>query len=151
MEIKRSNNKGLFLAVLDTTHIFANTRALHLIEKLQMYFKLCLSIVSCNFFFSFYSQVEACQGDLSTLANVVTSLANFNKAKDLSQSSTELSIMESLSNGDASLSELPQDDQSSSEVTRYFHCLMVMAKNSCLDKTQCSKYLISTLEIWLMW
>ncbi|CAI9544252.1 unnamed protein product [Staurois parvus] len=53
-------------------------------------------------------QVEACQGDLSTLANVVTSLANLN---------------ESLSNGDASLSELPQDDQSSSEVTRNFTLL----------------------------
>ncbi|PIO28798.1 hypothetical protein AB205_0109010 [Aquarana catesbeiana] len=68
-------------------------------------------------------KVEACQGDLSTLANVVTSLANLNKTKDLSQSSTELSIMESLSNGDASLSELPQDDQSSSEVTRAFDTL----------------------------
>ncbi|XP_018418891.1 PREDICTED: nuclear receptor subfamily 2 group C member 1 isoform X2 [Nanorana parkeri] len=66
---------------------------------------------------------EACQGDLSTLANVVTSLANLNKSKDFSQSSTELSIMESLSNGDASLSELPQDDQSSSEVTRAFDTL----------------------------
>lgn len=70
-----------------------------------------------------HDKVEACQGDLSTLANVVTSLANLNKTKDLSQSSTELSIMESLSNGDASLSELPQDDQSSSEVTRAFDTL----------------------------
>ncbi|XP_077326443.1 nuclear receptor subfamily 2 group C member 1 isoform X1 [Lithobates pipiens] len=70
-----------------------------------------------------HDKVEACQGDLSTLANVVTSLANLNKSKDLSQSSTELSIMESLSNGDASLSELPQDDQSSSEVTRAFDTL----------------------------
>nr|DBA31064.1 TPA: hypothetical protein GDO54_006974 [Pyxicephalus adspersus] len=69
-----------------------------------------------------HDKVEACQGDLSTLANVVTSLANF-KSKDLSQSSTELSIMESLSNGDASLSELPQDDQTSSEVTRAFDTL----------------------------
>ncbi|KAM3925108.1 nuclear receptor subfamily 2 group C member 1 isoform 1-T1 [Leptodactylus fuscus] len=68
-------------------------------------------------------QVEACQGDLSTLANVVTSLANFNKSKEMSQSSTELSIVESLSNGDTSLSELPQDNQSSNEVTRAFDTL----------------------------
>lgn len=68
-------------------------------------------------------QVEACQGDLSTLANVVTSLANFNKSKEMSQSSTELSIVESLSNGDTSLSELPQDNQSHNEVTRAFDTL----------------------------
>ncbi|XP_072002688.1 nuclear receptor subfamily 2 group C member 1 isoform X2 [Engystomops pustulosus] len=68
-------------------------------------------------------KVEACQGDLSTLANVVTSLASFNKSKEMSQSSTELAIVESLSNGDASLSELPQDSQSHNEVTRAFDTL----------------------------
>ncbi|KAM4676280.1 nuclear receptor subfamily 2 group C member 1 [Discoglossus pictus] len=68
-------------------------------------------------------KVEACRGDLSTLANVVTSLANLNKTKDLSQASTELSIIESLSNGDACLTELPLDEQSSSEVTRAFDTL----------------------------
>uniref|UniRef100_A0A8B9TNG7 Nuclear receptor subfamily 2 group C member 1 n=1 Tax=Anas platyrhynchos TaxID=8839 RepID=A0A8B9TNG7_ANAPL len=51
-------------------------------------------------------KVEACQGDLSTLANVVTSLANLGKSKDI------------LSNGDASLSELQQEEQASSDVTR---------------------------------
>ncbi|KAM4035760.1 nuclear receptor subfamily 2 group C member 1 isoform 2-T2 [Anomaloglossus baeobatrachus] len=66
-------------------------------------------------------QVEG--GDLSTLANVVTSLANFSKSNELSQSSTELSIVESLSNGDTSLSELPQDNQSNNEVTRAFDTL----------------------------
>lgn len=65
-----------------------------------------------------FPQVEACQGDLSTLANVVTSLANLGKSKDMSQSSTELSMIESLSNGDASLSELQQEEQASSDVTR---------------------------------
>ncbi|XP_075065511.1 nuclear receptor subfamily 2 group C member 1 [Mixophyes fleayi] len=70
-----------------------------------------------------HDKMEACQGDLSTLANVVTTLANLNKSKDLSQSSTELSIIESLSNGDASLSEDTQDNQSSSEVTRAFDTL----------------------------
>ncbi|KAG8578082.1 hypothetical protein GDO81_010373 [Engystomops pustulosus] len=68
-------------------------------------------------------KVEACQGDLSTLANVVTSLASFNKSKEMSQSSTELAIVESLSNGDVSLSELPQDSQSHNEVTRAFDTL----------------------------
>nr|XP_047917061.1 nuclear receptor subfamily 2 group C member 1 isoform X7 [Anser cygnoides] len=63
-------------------------------------------------------KVEACQGDLSTLANVVTSLANLGKSKDMSQSSTELSMIESLSNGDASLPELQQEEQASSDVTR---------------------------------
>ncbi|KAM9204183.1 nuclear receptor subfamily 2 group C member 1 isoform 2-T2 [Mergus octosetaceus] len=68
-------------------------------------------------------KVEACQGDLSTLANVVTSLANLGKSKDMSQSSTELSMIESLSNGDASLSELQQEEQASSDVTRAFDTL----------------------------
>ncbi|KAM6320531.1 nuclear receptor subfamily 2 group C member 1 isoform 2-T2 [Aegotheles albertisi] len=68
-------------------------------------------------------KVEACQGDLSTLANVVTSLANLSKCKDMSQSSTELSMIESLSNGDASLSELKQEEQASSDVTRAFDTL----------------------------
>ncbi|XP_029457460.1 nuclear receptor subfamily 2 group C member 1 isoform X2 [Rhinatrema bivittatum] len=67
--------------------------------------------------------VEACQGDLSTLANVVTSLANLSKSKDLSQSSTELSIIESLSNGDSSLSEIQQEEHSASDVTRAFDTL----------------------------
>ncbi|XP_043348153.1 nuclear receptor subfamily 2 group C member 1 isoform X4 [Dermochelys coriacea] len=68
-------------------------------------------------------KVEACQGDLSTLANVVTSLANLSKSKDMSQSSAELSMIESLSNGDASLSELHQEEQASSDVTRAFDTL----------------------------
>ncbi|KAM4749518.1 nuclear receptor subfamily 2 group C member 1 [Rhinophrynus dorsalis] len=69
------------------------------------------------------NKMEACQGDLSTLANVVTSLASLNKSKDLSEARTELSIIESLSNGDASISELPQDEQSNTEVTRAFDTL----------------------------
>lgn len=49
---------------------------------------------------------------------MVTSLANLSKCKDMSQSSTELSMIESLSNGDASLSEPKQEEQASSDVTR---------------------------------
>ncbi|XP_068132898.1 nuclear receptor subfamily 2 group C member 1 [Hyperolius riggenbachi] len=70
-----------------------------------------------------HEKVDACQDDLSTLANVVTSLANFNKSKDFSQSNTELSIIETLSNGDASLTELQPDDQTTSEVSRAFDTL----------------------------
>ncbi|XP_073429323.1 nuclear receptor subfamily 2 group C member 1 isoform X3 [Dendrobates tinctorius] len=84
-------------------------------------------------------QVEACQGDLSTLANVVTSLANLSKSNELSQSSTELSIVESLSNGDTSLSEIPQDNQSNNEVTRAFDTLakaLNPSESSSQDSTE---------------
>ncbi|GCB83901.1 hypothetical protein scyTo_0024715, partial [Scyliorhinus torazame] len=63
------------------------------------------------------NKAETCQGDLSTLANVVTSLAHLSKSKDLSQSSADLSGIDALSNGDASLSEMQQDDQSASDIT----------------------------------
>ncbi|XP_073507787.1 nuclear receptor subfamily 2 group C member 1 isoform X2 [Phyllobates terribilis] len=86
-----------------------------------------------------HEKVEACQGDLSTLANVVTSLANFSKSNELSQSSTELSIVESLSNGDTSLSELPQDNLSNNEVTRAFDTLakaLNTSESSSQDSTE---------------
>ncbi|XP_042324227.1 nuclear receptor subfamily 2 group C member 1 isoform X1 [Sceloporus undulatus] len=68
-------------------------------------------------------KVETCQGDLSTLANVVTSLASLSKSKDVSQSSPDLSLIESLSNGDTSLTELQQDENASTDVTRAFDTL----------------------------
>ncbi|XP_074082704.1 nuclear receptor subfamily 2 group C member 1 isoform X3 [Macrotis lagotis] len=68
-------------------------------------------------------KAESCQGDLSTLASVVTSLANLGKTKDISQSSSELSMVESLSNGDASLSDIQHEVQTSSDVTRAFDTL----------------------------
>ncbi|XP_026554357.1 nuclear receptor subfamily 2 group C member 1 isoform X1 [Pseudonaja textilis] len=68
-------------------------------------------------------KVETCQGDLSTLANVVTSLANLNKSKDISQNSDDLSMIENLSNGDTSLSELQQDEHASADVSRAFDTL----------------------------
>ncbi|XP_077121259.1 nuclear receptor subfamily 2 group C member 1 isoform X2 [Ranitomeya variabilis] len=86
-----------------------------------------------------HEKVEACQGDLSTLANVVTSLANFSKSNELSQSSTELSIVEGLSNGDTSLSEIPQDNQSNNEVTRAFDTLakaLNPSESSSQDSTE---------------
>nr|XP_034984261.1 nuclear receptor subfamily 2 group C member 1 isoform X2 [Zootoca vivipara] len=68
-------------------------------------------------------KVETCQGDLSTLANVVTSLASLSKSKDMPQSSPELSMIESLSNGDTSLSELQQDEHANTDITRAFDTL----------------------------
>ncbi|XP_048659797.1 nuclear receptor subfamily 2 group C member 1 isoform X2 [Ictidomys tridecemlineatus] len=67
-------------------------------------------------------KAESCQGDLSTLASVVTSLANLGKTKDLSQNSNEISMMESLGNGDSSLCEF-QETQSNGDVSRAFDTL----------------------------
>ncbi|XP_006871873.1 PREDICTED: nuclear receptor subfamily 2 group C member 1 [Chrysochloris asiatica] len=68
-------------------------------------------------------QVESYQGDLSTLASVVTSLANLGKTKDLSQNSIEISGTESLSTGDTSLCELHQEMQTNGDVSRAFDTL----------------------------
>ncbi|XP_016778124.3 nuclear receptor subfamily 2 group C member 1 isoform X4 [Pan troglodytes] len=62
-------------------------------------------------------KAESCQGDLSTLASVVTSLANLGKTKDLSQNSNEMSMIESLSNDDTSLCEF-QEMQTNGDVSR---------------------------------
>ncbi|EAW97517.1 nuclear receptor subfamily 2 group C member 1 [Homo sapiens] len=67
-------------------------------------------------------KAESCQGDLSTLANVVTSLANLGKTKDLSQNSNEMSMIESLSNDDTSLCEF-QEMQTNGDVSRAFDTL----------------------------
>ncbi|XP_047405819.1 nuclear receptor subfamily 2 group C member 1 isoform X2 [Sciurus carolinensis] len=67
-------------------------------------------------------KAESCQGDLSTLASVVTSLANLGKTKDLSQNSNEMSMMESLGNGDSSLCEF-QETQTNGDVSRAFDTL----------------------------
>ncbi|XP_057412656.1 nuclear receptor subfamily 2 group C member 1 isoform X6 [Balaenoptera acutorostrata] len=68
-------------------------------------------------------KAESCQGDLSTLASVVTSLANLGKTKDLSQNSNEMSVIESLSNGDTSLCEFHQEMQTNGDVSRAFDTL----------------------------
>ncbi|XP_032349503.1 nuclear receptor subfamily 2 group C member 1 isoform X5 [Camelus ferus] len=68
-------------------------------------------------------KAESCQGDLSTLASVVTSLANLGKTKDLSQNSNEMSMIESLSNGDSSLCEFHQEMQTNGDVSRAFDTL----------------------------
>ncbi|KAG8514014.1 Nuclear receptor subfamily 2 group C member 1, partial [Galemys pyrenaicus] len=68
-------------------------------------------------------KAESCQGDLSTLASVVTSLANLGKSKDLSQSSNEMSVVDNLSNGDTSLCEFHQEMQTNGDVSRAFDTL----------------------------
>uniref|UniRef100_A0A8C9GB10 Nuclear receptor subfamily 2 group C member 1 n=1 Tax=Piliocolobus tephrosceles TaxID=591936 RepID=A0A8C9GB10_9PRIM len=67
-------------------------------------------------------KAESCQGDLSTLASVVTSLANLGKTKDLSQNSNEMSMIESLSNDDTSLCEF-QEMHTNGDVSRAFDTL----------------------------
>ncbi|XP_078504669.1 nuclear receptor subfamily 2 group C member 1 [Lissotriton helveticus] len=96
---------------------------------------------------------DSCQGDLSTLANVVTSLATLSKSKELSQSNTELSIIESLSNGDTSLSEIQEDDPSNSDVTRAFDTLAkalnpteVAACQSSAESMEASAHLTGELN-----
>ncbi|XP_070363176.1 nuclear receptor subfamily 2 group C member 1 isoform X4 [Equus asinus] len=68
-------------------------------------------------------KAESCQGDLSTLASVVTSLANLGKTKDLSQNNNEMSMIESLNNGDTSVCEFRQETQTNGDVSRAFDTL----------------------------
>uniref|UniRef100_A0A3Q3QKS2 Nuclear receptor subfamily 2, group C, member 1 n=1 Tax=Monopterus albus TaxID=43700 RepID=A0A3Q3QKS2_MONAL len=61
------------------------------------------------------------QGDLSTLANVVTSLAHLNKTRETSDSGNDMMGVETLSNGDSSMTEIQGDEQS--DITRAFDTL----------------------------
>ncbi|XP_072291261.1 nuclear receptor subfamily 2 group C member 1 isoform X1 [Eucyclogobius newberryi] len=63
------------------------------------------------------------QGDLSTLANVVTSLAHLDKTREESESGNDLLGVETLSNGDSSITDLQGDDQNTSDITRAFDTL----------------------------
>ncbi|XP_036155044.1 nuclear receptor subfamily 2 group C member 1 isoform X4 [Myotis myotis] len=68
-------------------------------------------------------KADTCQGDLSTLASVVTSLANLGKTKDLFQNSNKMSMIEGLSNGDTSLCEFNQEIHTNGDVSRAFDTL----------------------------
>uniref|UniRef100_H0VAA3 Nuclear receptor subfamily 2 group C member 1 n=1 Tax=Cavia porcellus TaxID=10141 RepID=H0VAA3_CAVPO len=68
-------------------------------------------------------KAESCQGDLSTLASVVTSLANLGKTKELSQNGNDVSVMESLNDDDAPLNDCHQEMQTSGDVSRAFDTL----------------------------
>lgn len=66
---------------------------------------------------------DPCQGDLSTLANVVTSLAHLSKAREVSECGNDLMGVETLSNGDSSMTDLQGDEQTASDITRAFDTL----------------------------
>ncbi|XP_076860815.1 nuclear receptor subfamily 2 group C member 1 [Brachyhypopomus gauderio] len=68
-------------------------------------------------------QNDSCQGDLSTLANVVTSLAHITKSREVADSSADLSGMETMSNEDGSMTDVQTDEQNSNEITRAFDTL----------------------------
>lgn len=60
-------------------------------------------------------QDDPCHGDLGTLANVVTSLGHLNKSSD---DGNDLMGVDSLSNGDSSMTDMQAEEQSASEITR---------------------------------
>ncbi|XP_051976797.1 nuclear receptor subfamily 2 group C member 1 isoform X2 [Xyrauchen texanus] len=61
------------------------------------------------------------QGDLGTLANVVSSLGHINKSREMMDSSTDLSEIETMSNDDSGMTDSQRDEQN--EVTRAFGTL----------------------------
>uniref|UniRef100_A0A3Q3WFF1 Nuclear receptor domain-containing protein n=1 Tax=Mola mola TaxID=94237 RepID=A0A3Q3WFF1_MOLML len=68
-------------------------------------------------------QDDPSQGDLGTLANVVTSLAHLNKNREASDSGHDLMGDETLSNGDSSMTDIQGDEQTASDITRAFDTL----------------------------
>uniref|UniRef100_A0A674PM84 Nuclear receptor subfamily 2, group C, member 1 n=1 Tax=Takifugu rubripes TaxID=31033 RepID=A0A674PM84_TAKRU len=65
-------------------------------------------------------QDDPSQGDLGTLANVVTSLGHLNKSSD---DGNDLMGVETLSNGDSSMTDIQAEEQSASDITRAFDTL----------------------------
>lgn len=72
----------------------------------------------CLTFVSLSVQDDPSQGDLGTLANVVTSLAHINKTRESNDSGSDLLGAETLSNGDSSMTDIQGDDQSANDITR---------------------------------
>ncbi|XP_055789229.1 nuclear receptor subfamily 2 group C member 1-A-like isoform X2 [Salvelinus fontinalis] len=69
---------------------------------------------------------DPCQDDLSTLANVVTSLAHLNKAREMNDGTDSNDLMgaeDTLSNGDSSMTDLQGDEQTACDITRAFDTL----------------------------
>ncbi|XP_068595066.1 nuclear receptor subfamily 2 group C member 1 [Brachionichthys hirsutus] len=81
------------------------------------------------------------QGDLCTLANVVTSLAHLNRNREASDSGNDLMGVETLSNGDSSMTDTQGDEQTASDITRAFDTLAKVLHPSdgsageCLEAT----------------
>lgn len=63
-------------------------------------------------------QDDPSQGDLGTLANVVTSLGHFNKNREASDDVGDLIGVESFSNGDCAMNDVQGDEHSASDITR---------------------------------
>lgn len=63
------------------------------------------------------------QGDLSTLANVVTSLAHMSKSREATDNSADHSGLESMSTEGGSVTDIQPDEQNSSEITQAFDSL----------------------------
>ncbi|XP_051544322.1 nuclear receptor subfamily 2 group C member 1-like [Myxocyprinus asiaticus] len=66
-------------------------------------------------------QNDSNQGDLGTLANVVTSLGHINKCREMMDCSTDLSGIETMSNSDSGITDEQRDEQN--DVTRAFDTL----------------------------
>ncbi|XP_076153154.1 nuclear receptor subfamily 2 group C member 1 [Alosa pseudoharengus] len=68
---------------------------------------------------------DSCQGDLGTLANVVTSLAHLNERKEMSDSNTDQYGVETMSNGDDSIADehTQSDEHNSNDLSRAFDTL----------------------------
>uniref|UniRef100_A0A8C1Y631 Nuclear receptor subfamily 2, group C, member 1 n=1 Tax=Cyprinus carpio TaxID=7962 RepID=A0A8C1Y631_CYPCA len=66
-------------------------------------------------------QNDSSQGDLGTLANVVTSLGHLSKSREMMDSSTDLSGIETMSNDDSAMTDIQRDE--SNDVTRAFDTL----------------------------
>ncbi|KAJ8393389.1 hypothetical protein AAFF_G00061110 [Aldrovandia affinis] len=89
---------------------------------------------------------DPCQDDLSTLANVVTSLAHLSKAREMSDSNTDLSGMETMSNGDSSTPEVQAEEQAASDITRAFDTLakaLNPGEHSVGEAMEASMHLVS--------
>nr|AFA36444.2 nuclear receptor subfamily 2 group C member 1 [Clarias batrachus] len=68
-------------------------------------------------------QNDDSQGDLSTLANVVTSLAHMSKSRELTDNSADQSGLESMSTEEVSVTDVQAEEQNSSVVHQAFDSL----------------------------
>lgn len=66
---------------------------------------------------------DSCQGDLGTLANVVTSLAHLNEGKEMSDCNADQYGMETMSNGDDSIVDGQSDEHHTNDLSRAFDTL----------------------------
>uniref|UniRef100_A0A8C6MEM4 Nuclear receptor subfamily 2, group C, member 1 n=1 Tax=Nothobranchius furzeri TaxID=105023 RepID=A0A8C6MEM4_NOTFU len=77
------------------------------------------------------------QGDLGTLANVVSSLAHLNKTREPSDSENDLMGVETLSNGDSSMTDIQADEQTHCRLFRAFDTLAKVLHNNDGSEGEC--------------